>query len=89
MTVVNIVNVVNVGRRQEFRVVCLAGRQIERQARAEIGEADCELQVVAKREGRTLSQLCEILLAGGSENYKKGSKCIQRMLSHYKKESPQ
>jgi hypothetical protein len=47
-----------------------------------------ELQVVAKREGRTLSQLCEIFLAGGLEIYKKeGSKYVQRMLSHYKKES--
>jgi hypothetical protein len=49
-----------------------------------------ELQTVAKREGRTLSQLCEILLAGGLETYKKeGSKYVQRMLSHYKKESSQ
>jgi hypothetical protein len=49
-----------------------------------------ELQAVAKREGRTLSQLCEILLAGGLETYKKeGSKYVQRMLSHYKKESSQ
>jgi hypothetical protein len=49
-----------------------------------------ELQAVAKREGRTLSQLCEILLTGGLETYKKeGSKYVQRMLSHYKKESSQ
>ena len=46
-----------------------------------------ELQAVARREGRTLSQLCEILLAGGLETYKKeGSKYLQRMLAHYKKE---
>jgi len=49
-----------------------------------------ELQAVARREGRTLSQLCEILLAGGLENYEKeGSKYLQRMLSHYKKEPSQ
>jgi len=49
-----------------------------------------ELQAVARRESRTLSQLCEILLAGGLETYKKeGSKYLQRMLSHYKKEPPQ
>jgi hypothetical protein len=49
-----------------------------------------ELQAVAKREGRTLSQLCEILLAGGLEIYKKeGSKYIQRMVFHYRKEPSQ
>ena len=49
-----------------------------------------ELQVVAKREGRTLSQLCEILLAGGLEAYKKeGSKYLQRILSHCKNELSQ
>jgi len=49
-----------------------------------------ELQAVAKREGRTLSQLCEILLAGGLETYKKeGSRYLQRLLSHHKKEPPQ
>jgi hypothetical protein len=49
-----------------------------------------ELQTVAKREGRTLSQLCEIILAGGLETYRKeGSKYLQRTLSHYKKEPSQ
>jgi len=49
-----------------------------------------ELQAVAKREGRTLSQICEILVAGGLEAYKKdGSRLLQRMLSHYKKEPPE
>jgi hypothetical protein len=47
-----------------------------------------ELQAVARREGRTLSQLCEILLAGGLETYKKeGPKYVQRLLSRQKKES--
>jgi hypothetical protein len=49
-----------------------------------------ELQAVAKREGRTLSQICEILVAGGLEAYKKdGSRFLQRMLTHYKKEPPE
>jgi hypothetical protein len=49
-----------------------------------------ELQAVAKREGRTLSQICEILVAGGLEAYKRdGSRFLQRMLSHYKKEPPE
>ena len=49
-----------------------------------------ELQAVAKREGRTLSQICEILVAGGLEAYKKdGSRFLQRMLSQYKKETPE
>ncbi len=45
-----------------------------------------ELQEVAKREGRTLSQICEIFVAGGLEGYKKeGPKYLQRFLSHQKK----
>ena len=40
-----------------------------------------DLQDVAKREGRTLSQICEIFLAGGVEAYKKdGSRYLQRLL---------
>ena len=46
-----------------------------------------ELREVAKREGRTLSQICEIFVAGGLEGYKKeGSKYLQRFLSRQKKE---
>jgi hypothetical protein len=46
-----------------------------------------ELQDMAKREGRTLSQVCEILVAGGLESYKKeGSKYLQRLL--YRKKEP-
>jgi len=46
-----------------------------------------ELQEMAKREGRTLSQVCEILVAGGLESYRKeGSKYLQRLLSRQKKE---
>jgi len=47
-----------------------------------------DLQEVARREGRTLSQVCEMLLAGGLETYKReGAKYFQRLLSREKKES--
>lgn len=47
-----------------------------------------ELQEVAKREGRTLSQVCEMFMAGGLETYKKeGSKYFQRLLSRQKQET--
>jgi hypothetical protein len=46
-----------------------------------------ELQDVAKREGRTLSQICEMFVAGGLDAYRKeGAKYIQRLLSRQKKE---
>jgi predicted DNA-binding protein len=46
-----------------------------------------ELQHVAKREGRTLSQICEMFVAGGLEAYsKEGPTYIQRLLSRQKKE---
>jgi hypothetical protein len=46
-----------------------------------------ELQDMARHEGRTLSQICEILVAGGLEAYKKeGSKYVQRLLTRQKKE---
>ena len=46
-----------------------------------------ELQEVARREGRTLSQICEIFVAGGLNGYKKeGPKYLQRFLSRQKKE---
>jgi predicted DNA-binding protein len=45
-----------------------------------------ELQELGKREGRTLSQICEMFLSGGLENYKKeGSRYLQRLLSQQKK----
>jgi len=47
-----------------------------------------ELQAVARREGRTLSQICEMFVAGGLESYRKeGVKYLQRLLVHQKKES--
>jgi len=46
-----------------------------------------ELEKVASSEGRSLSQVCEALLVGGLEIYKKkGSKYLQRFLSRQKKE---
>jgi len=45
-----------------------------------------ELHEIAKREGRTLSQICEIFVSGGMEAYRKeGSRYVQRLLSHQKK----
>jgi hypothetical protein len=41
-----------------------------------------ELEQVALKEGRSISQICEALLSGGIETYRKnGSKYIQRLLS--------
>ncbi len=46
-----------------------------------------KLQEVAKREARSLSQICEMLLKLGVEGYEKeGSKYLQRFLSRQKKE---
>ena len=46
-----------------------------------------ELQELAAREGRTLSQICEIFVAGGLAGYKKeGAKYLQRLVSRQKKE---
>jgi len=46
-----------------------------------------ELHMIARREGRTLSQICEILVSGGLEAYRReGSKYLQRLLSRQKKE---
>jgi len=48
------------------------------------------LETIAAREGRSVSQICELLLRKGAEAYKrKGPKYLQRMLAHYKKESSQ
>jgi hypothetical protein len=43
---------------------------------------------IAKKEGRSLAQVCEILLVGGVSLYgKEGSKYLQRLLSQQKKDS--
>jgi len=48
-----------------------------------------ELQEVAEREARTLSQICEFFLTRGLEAYKKeGPKYLQRFLSRQKKKGP-
>jgi hypothetical protein len=51
------------------------------------GHLKIELEKVALHEGRSLAQVCEALLSGGLEMYKKdGSKYLQRLLSRQKKE---
>jgi hypothetical protein len=46
-----------------------------------------ELHDIAKREGRTLSQICEIFVAGGIQAYRReGPKYVQRLVSHQQKE---
>ena len=48
------------------------------------------LSQIAKNEGRSLAQVCEIFLRGGVSLYKEeGSKYLQRLLSRKKKESPE
>jgi hypothetical protein len=45
-----------------------------------------DLEKVALNEGRSLSQVCEALLAGGLDVYKReGPKYLQRLLSHQKR----
>jgi hypothetical protein len=45
---------------------------------------------IAKREGRSLAQLCEILLSGAAAMYKEeGPSYLQRLLSRQKKEPPE
>lgn len=45
------------------------------------------LEFIAAREGRSVAQVCEAFLKGGSQAYKKeGSKYLQRFLSRQKKE---
>ena len=49
-----------------------------------------ELEKVALSEGRSLSQVCEALLSGGLEIYKKeGSKYLQNFFSRQKREPSQ
>jgi len=51
------------------------------------GRLKTELEKVALSEGRSLAQVCESLLTGGLEIYKKeGSKYLQRFISRHKKE---
>jgi predicted DNA-binding protein len=48
-----------------------------------------ELQEVAIREGRTLSQICEIFVSAGLEAYgKEGPEYLQRLVSRQKKRVP-
>jgi len=51
------------------------------------GRLKTELERVALSEGRSLAQVCEALLVGGLDIYKKeGPKYLQRLLSRQKKE---
>jgi len=46
------------------------------------------LTQIAKKEGRSLARLCEILLAGAAAYYKdEGPAYLQRLLSRQKKDS--
>ena len=46
-----------------------------------------ELVQIAKNEGRSLAQVCEILLRGGVSLYREeGSKYLQRLVSRQKRE---
>jgi hypothetical protein len=49
-----------------------------------------ELEKVALSEGRSLSQVCEALLSGGLEIYKKeGSRYLQHFIARQKREPSQ
>jgi hypothetical protein len=51
------------------------------------GRLKAELEEVALGEGRSLAQVCEALLSGGLEIYKKeGSRYVQRFLTRQKKQ---
>jgi len=46
------------------------------------------LMQIAKIEGRSLAQVCEILLRGGASLYaEEGPKYLQRLLARHKRES--
>ena len=52
------------------------------------GELKTEVETVAKKEGRSTAQVCEALIRGGLENYRKeGTKYLQRLVSRTKSES--
>lgn len=45
-----------------------------------------DLDNLARREGRTLSQICEIFVSGGLDAYRReGPKYLQRLLSRQEK----
>ncbi len=48
------------------------------------------LETIAAREGRSVSQICELLLRKGADAYKReGPKYLQRLVSRQKRESPE
>jgi hypothetical protein len=53
-------------------------------------ELRTQLERIAQREERSISQVCEVLLRGGVAAYQKeGSKHLQRFLSKQKSETEQ
>lgn len=53
-------------------------------------ELRTELERIAQREERSISQICEVLLRGGVAGYQKeGSKYLQRFLAKQKPEKEQ
>jgi len=43
---------------------------------------------IARSEGRSLAQVCEIILRGGTYSYKEeGTKYLQRIIAHVKRDS--
>jgi len=50
------------------------------------GEIKSALTQIAKKEGRSLAQICELLLKSGIQDYEReGSKYLQRLLAHHKR----
>jgi hypothetical protein len=52
------------------------------------GEIKAALLQVAKKEGRSLAQVCELLLKGGIHEYEReGSKYLHRFVERFKEKS--
>ena len=59
-----------------------------RREERDLPEPKRTLTQIAKREGRSLAQLCEILLAGAAADYKEeGPEYLRRLLSRLKKDA--
>jgi hypothetical protein len=50
------------------------------------GALKAQLEKVALDEGRSLSQVCEALLAGGLDVYKQDGRCVRNFFSRQKRE---
>jgi hypothetical protein len=52
-------------------------------------ELKAQIEVIAKKEERSMSQVCELLLRGAIEEYKKqGAKFFQRLLLRFSGDKP-